>query len=328
MKILFFLNIIYVLVFSGTINYEDNILNEIGKMIINQNYDIAKIKLMIDSYVDPTIDINQYLKKIDEIEKKIRAMSKNSSTQPNIEDINRYFYEAGPWNNNQVYQYNIKDPLAKLPKTGTLSQYLDTKRGNCVSMPLLYYVLAQRFNLAIYVVNGPHHMYLRAYGVNNTNEVIEFNIEATNKGKSYSNEYYVQKLNPSKKTIENKLYLRPLKQKEVVSYLMNSLGVYTAWNKEYKKSLKAFNIALILNPKNIDAIALKGGLFHKMLESEIKYYDGRTIPQEAQAHIDDLRDKNIFYVTKALSMGWTDRTDEDEKKYLEEVNFYAKKYKL
>jgi serine protease inhibitor len=51
-------------------------------------------------------------------------------------------YQPGPWSDNRKFDYNFDDPFGKDVHTTMLSNYPSTRRGNCVSMPIFFAILA------------------------------------------------------------------------------------------------------------------------------------------------------------------------------------------
>jgi regulator of sirC expression with transglutaminase-like and TPR domain len=124
--------------------------------------DLAVVKLTIDKMIEPSIDINANLKKIDSIVVQILAMAgSNSSSNAKLLALKRYLYEKGPWNNNEPYQYDFADPRGTKINNKLLPTYLATKKGNCVSMPFLFVVLGQRLGLDVSASTAPEHYFVK-----------------------------------------------------------------------------------------------------------------------------------------------------------------------
>lgn len=69
--------------------------------------------IAIDKLIDPSIDIQANLKKIDALVSQIRMMladKKNPTDGEKMDAIRRYLYDAGPWNNYQAFQYDLDRP--------------------------------------------------------------------------------------------------------------------------------------------------------------------------------------------------------------------------
>src|ERR1700733_1382097 len=98
--------------------------------------DFARAKLTFDKIYDSSTDIAARLKEIDAMAQAIRAMAgPTAPSRLRLIMLRKYIYEAGAWNDNRPFQYDLSDPLGHKPKNRLLSTYLLARRGNCVSVP-------------------------------------------------------------------------------------------------------------------------------------------------------------------------------------------------
>ena len=68
--------------------------------------------------------------------------------------IRRAIYVAGPWNYNRAFSYDLSDPFGKVPANRLLSTYIRTRKGNCVSMPILFMIVADRMGLNVHLATA------------------------------------------------------------------------------------------------------------------------------------------------------------------------------
>lgn len=151
--------------------------------------DLAHTKLTIDAIIDPSVDVEAHLVEIDAMADGVRALAEqmaqiafvSTSTanadqisayspatfggfQPTTEQIlaapQRYIYDPGPWNDHRPFVYDMDDPLGEHLPHKLLSTYLDTRKGNCVSMPTLFIALGDRLGLDMTLAKAPRHLYV------------------------------------------------------------------------------------------------------------------------------------------------------------------------
>jgi hypothetical protein len=104
--------------------------------------DLGKAKVVIDKLIDPTIDAEGTLQTLEFMVSRIRLMPEFGDTgDSKVRALKRYLYESGASNDNQTFQYDLTDPLAHEIRNKLLSSYITTKKGNCVTMPLLFVIL-------------------------------------------------------------------------------------------------------------------------------------------------------------------------------------------
>lgn len=110
--------------------------------------DLARSKLTIDRMIDPSIDVENNLKRLEAMAQKIRSMlPADASSLQKMETLIRYLYTAGSWNDNRPYRYDLDDPFGSNIHNKLLPTYLAIRKGNCISMPFLFIVLGQKLGL-------------------------------------------------------------------------------------------------------------------------------------------------------------------------------------
>jgi len=117
-----------------------------------------------------------------------------------------------------------------------LPQVLESKKGVCLGVSMLYLCLAQRIDLPLEIVTPPGHIFLRY-----TDETSERNIETTHRGVHIPSHEYLQL---------NTKFLQTRSLKEVIGMLhFNHASVYLA-KQDFKKSLLCYEKALRFMPND------------------------------------------------------------------------------
>ena len=125
--------------------------------------DLARAKLTIDQFIDPAVDIEGTLAQLDAMAAAVKAPIGPRTGSLEIAQVLRsYLYDAGPWNKQQPFRYDLEgDPLGHSISGKLLANYLTTRKGNCVSMPTLFVLLAQRLGLEATFANSPGHIFVK-----------------------------------------------------------------------------------------------------------------------------------------------------------------------
>ena len=97
--------------------------------------DPARAKLIVDKLVDPSVDIDERLRTIERMASDVtRLIPPGADGWTKVRALQRYLYEAGVWNGYRPFAYDLDDPLGRVMQNRLLSDYLDDRRGNCVTM--------------------------------------------------------------------------------------------------------------------------------------------------------------------------------------------------
>ena len=124
--------------------------------------DYLTAKLAVDRQIDPTTDA-AWVKA--EVVRLARAAADMAG--PNVDDpaklraVRKVIYVAGPWNDNRPFDYDHADPYGKVILNKLLATYLKTRRGNCVSMPILFLILADWLGVKVSLAAAPLHLFVR-----------------------------------------------------------------------------------------------------------------------------------------------------------------------
>lgn len=207
--------------------------------------DLGRAKLTIDGIIDPDIDVAANLKEIDSIVEKIKFnLSHGSSNDEKLAALRAYLYMPGEWNDYRVYSYDLAYPLGKNIHEKLLPTYMATRKGNCVSMPLLFVVLGQRLGLNVTAALAPMHVFVKYR--NDTGEWI--NLEATS-GANSARDVWIRQQNPmTDEAIANGIYMRPLSRRETVAAMALTLTEYYSEQHQFQKTIAVSNLVLEYSP--------------------------------------------------------------------------------
>lgn len=283
-----------------------------------QSIDLAKAKLTIDQQIDPTIDVEANLQKLDAMVARIRTMPGfNVTSTAKLQALKRHLYEPGAWNDYQPYHYDLDDPLGSKIRNKLLSHYLASKKGNCVTMPLLFIILGQRLGLDVTAATAPLHVLVKFKDETGTT----YNLEATSGANPTRNVWYRQQLPMTDEAIANGVYLRPLTKKETVALMAETLTELYVDQNEFEKVITLSDLILEYYPKNVTVMIRKSNAYYDLMQKYYvqKYRSPDDISDRAKGHYLYLSQNNRFWASKAQALGWQEWKREDDEKYLQAI---------
>ncbi len=142
------------------------------------SFDLLQGVLIINKYQYPDLDEQKVINQIEVIKRDIwLQMIYEASPAEHVKLINHVFYNIHGFSGNTSNHHD--------PQNSYLNQVLETKKGNQISLAIIYSIIAQKLDIPVYGVNLPQHFIL-AY-VDETRESefdggILFYINAFNKG--------------------------------------------------------------------------------------------------------------------------------------------------
>jgi len=201
---------------------------------------------LLSKYQYPDLDEEQIKKQIDTITKDVwLELNDNLTSLEKIKVINHIFFEVHGFGGNIINFHS--------PQSSYINTLLETKKGNSLSLGMLYIIIAQKNNLPVFGVNLPEHFIL-AY----TNQHIEDNISFISEKEVL---FYVNPFNKgavfTKKEIDSFIkqlklkpdqsYYHPTENEEIIKRMLyNLIYSYEKSNetnkvKELELILKIFN---------------------------------------------------------------------------------------
>jgi regulator of sirC expression with transglutaminase-like and TPR domain len=208
--------------------------------------DYARAKLTLDKLVDPKTDVEGTLRDIDGMVAVVRSMAPpGASDVEKLRAVRRYLYVDGPWNGQSPYGYDFRDFFGHSTQTKLLADYLATRLGDCVSMPTLFLILADRLGLRVTLSTAPGHEFLK-YTDPATGRSYDF--EATSGGHQVTDDFYRSSFSMSDEAVANGVYLKTLDRRQTVA-LMADTVLRDALNKgRYREAIELADVLLKVYP--------------------------------------------------------------------------------
>lgn len=141
-------------------------------------FDLLQGALVINRYQYPDLDEQKVINQIEELKREIWTnLQYEMSSVEKIKLINHIFYNIHGFKGNTKNHHD--------PQNSYINQVLDTKKGNQISLAIIYATIAQKLDIPVYGVNLPQHFIL-GYIDESKKEENEFGvlfyINAFNKG--------------------------------------------------------------------------------------------------------------------------------------------------
>jgi regulator of sirC expression with transglutaminase-like and TPR domain len=208
----------------------------------SRNTAIAEAALEVAKEVFPNLNPQQYYTRLDQMAEELRFQI-GTSNNPDfiIRSINTYLYL------DEGYAYDMSDFFGRKAENCFLNGILDTKKGACFTMPLLYLCLAERLGLPIYGVNAPQHFFLRWDDGN-----YRSNIEATGGGGEVPDEQYVRDFHITEGELAKGCFMSNMTTEQVIGNIYEARGSYYMRKRQTEKAIRDYRKTVELNPKNVE----------------------------------------------------------------------------
>ena len=195
-----------------------NVKTDLQLWHLGGSFDLLQGMLIINRFQYPDLDELKIINQIEEIKRNVwMQMLYEMSAIEKIKLINHVFYGTYGFSGNTT---NHQDP-----NNSYLSHVLDTKRGNQISLAVIYSIIAQKLDIPVYGVNLPQHFILAYVDSSQDNDFqngILFYINAFNKGFIFGRrdvDSFLKQLNIT----PDKQFYEPCTNDEIIKRVLRNL---------------------------------------------------------------------------------------------------------
>ena len=211
-----------------------------------------------------------------EMENDLLVFSINSDSLTNIYNSWKTQYDKNcqfdsTFSINKLTKYIFTELNIQFDNNSILfSDIIKYRRGNCVTISLLYLLLANEDYDTMCTVNAPSHHFIRAYDNLRLNYV---NIEPTKNGESYSDEYIIGHKGIPVETITQGVYMNEGNYAYLVnSYKQNIASILSIQGK-LDEAIALFNMVIEYDSISPEAYNNRGDCYYAKKELELALSD-------------------------------------------------------
>jgi regulator of sirC expression with transglutaminase-like and TPR domain len=181
-------------------------------------FDLLRGILIINKYQYPDLNEQKIINHLEAIKRDVwLQMMYEASPIEKVKIINHIFYN--------VYGFSGNTTNHQDPKNSYLSEVLDSKKGNQITLAIIYSIIAQKLDIPIYGVNLPQHFILAYTDVLDSNideNGVIFYINVFNKGYIFGKKDIDQFLRQLKIT-PDQIFYQPCSNTEILKRVLRNL---------------------------------------------------------------------------------------------------------
>ena len=177
------------------------------------------------AYFQGTLDYNAYCSEIAEVSVKLKNFVKGKGVEQYKTSGNfalfEFFTKPNSMNGNKPFTYDFDDFNGQKDYRKTfVIKLLETHKGQCRSLPILYKILAEETKTEAFLAFAPNHLYIKHLGEDNK----WVNVELTN-GHFASDAYIISSMGISAEAIRNRIYMDALDLRQSIAYCLTDLSM-------------------------------------------------------------------------------------------------------
>ena len=233
----------------------------------NTQPDLLETLLMVSKHWKSSLDLAPLKEEIQII---IRSAKHKLSGLDKPEDIIRTIRtvihdEAGYRYTDQVDERGV--PIN--PEELFLHGLLQTHKGYCMNLSLLYLILGQKLGLPFYGVALPNHFFVRY-----ERDAVKVNIETTERGVSYPDSFYLQRFGTLAKA-KTPYFMKNLNTRQTLGAYFSNVGMVYYKNQKPERAIFYLGISTAINSESIDAQNNLANIYSELKKPQqaIKHYN-------------------------------------------------------
>lgn len=270
----------------------------------NEGVSLTELKIRLDQIIDPTIDAVATEKQLIDMTARIMAMAGGRRDEARVlAALQAYIYQPGPWNNNHAFSYDMDDPLGHKLSNKLIHSYLETRKGNCVSMPILVLLLGEKLGLEMTLAHAPYHLFIK-YRPSGSDQWI--NLETTSGARPARDEWIRQNGPMTDKALSNGVYMQPLDKQRLFAALATTILEHAMAEKRYDDVIAISDILLEIDDKNISVIISRASAFGRKMDIEFhkRYPNIEDVPISLHSTYRAYSENNLSGFRYAEDLGW------------------------
>ncbi len=265
--------------------------------------DLAEIKVRVDSMVDPSQDASALLRDLNQMAADISTMLPlDADSWAKVDVMRQYIYTPGPWNQSRAFSYDHDDPYGLNVQNKLLADYLDDRRGNCITMPVLFVLLGQKLGVDMTLALAPLHVLVKF-----TDDAgVVHNLEATSGAGRARDQHYRDLLPITDTALANGLYLSPLTREQSIAVMAAVVVEHLMAQGRFEEAIAVADVLLQRHPDFAYILIKKATAAYHLLQREFytPYPTVAEVPAAKHARLAQLQEINQQSFDRAETLGW------------------------
>ena len=267
--IFLFVYILQPIIISGNPLFEGDIETRRLQILKDTNTkpDLLETLLMVSKHWQPSLDSTQLKKDTEEL---ILSAQQKLQGQDKPEDIIRTLRNLIHDEKGYGYTDRVDEKGVPVnPEELFLHGLLNTGKGYCMNLSLLYLILGQKLGLPLHGVALPNHFFVRY-----EHEGVRINIETTERGVSYPDSFYQQRFATSTEN-KNHFFMKNLDSRETLGAYFSNVGMVYYQKQKPERAVFYLGLSTSINPQSIDAQNNLANIYSELKKPHeaIKHYN-------------------------------------------------------
>lgn len=226
----------------------------VGPEVEDDQIDLIRAALMIARTEYPTLDIESYAARIEELARRVAAQASDLHPQHTLAALQKVLFGEARLRGNREDYYD--------PRNSFLNDVLDRGLGIPITLAIVYMEVARRVGLHLFGVGLPGHFLLKRYSEDGQ----EMLIDCFNRGDVLSRQDCQSKLDEiySGEMKMRPEFLHPISRRQILMRMLNNLKTVYLSTRNFRKALAMADLILVIYPRSAEDIKQRALLRYSM----------------------------------------------------------------
>jgi regulator of sirC expression with transglutaminase-like and TPR domain len=209
--------------------------------IEDERVDLLRAALTFARIEDPALDIEHYVRRMDELARRVAAKIQDLDDPAQIiAALNEVLFQEEMFRGNTVDYYN--------PRNSFLHDVLDRRLGIPITLALVYMEVARRVSFQLFGVGMPGHFLLKHYDVDGRSILID----AFERGSIVTEDDCRQKLDSiySGQVALQPEFLLPVTRRQMLTRMLNNLRSIYLSQRDFRRAVQVVDLILVIYPRS------------------------------------------------------------------------------
>ena len=238
----------------------------LDQMLEQDDFDLPRALLLFSEEYYPEfsgtrhdVDIKAKLARFDEYARQLRTeLRKDKSPRQRVRTLVDFVHiKLG-------LRFDQNDARGENPENLFFDRVLQRRFGYCVTLSLAYLVFGQAAGLDVTGMRIPAHFVVQFKDTESNGQPYKVILETTDFGDTRDETWYWAEHRFSATSVENRVYLTPLSDREIFGTLYNNLAGVTFVRGNTQLAIERYNRALELAPNNAESMYNRSVLQHTL----------------------------------------------------------------
>ncbi|MFP6762813.1 MAG: transglutaminase-like domain-containing protein, partial [Planctomycetaceae bacterium] len=227
---------------------------ELQKILQEDTIDLLRAALLIARIDNEELDVDAYLKEVDEMVAEIQAgLGEDKDEHRRLVALNEYLFQKSGFHGSRTNYYHRSNSY--------LNEVIDDREGLPITLSVLYMEMARRLDLKVVGIGLPGHFVVRFEPEQGTPQLMDpfesGRAMTSQESDTLIRDYFRQPPTDQEFEVVRRSFLEPATERAVLIRILANLRGIATREQDYDAVLRYLSTVLVIDPENIESRTMR-----------------------------------------------------------------------